>query len=161
MENALTIREVAIMSGLHRNTIRGYVKAGTLKATLIDKGTGRQRYLIGREDLYNCGIPRLLAHLGPLEVQERLNKAQAVDTGEPFQEIIRLNRDLLTAREELAGLRVQMPALQAAQVERDRIREERDRLAVKVEVTEAALEQARANAKWSWRRRMAKAGKSD
>ena len=159
MEDALTIREVAIVTGLHRNTIRNYVKAGTLKATLVDKGTGRQRYLIGREDLYTCGIPKVLSHLGPLEVQERLSQAQAKDTDDTFAEIIRLNRELLAAREELAGLRVQVPALQAAQVERDRIREDRDRLAVKIEVVEAALEEARANARWSWRRRMAKAAK--
>ena len=159
MEDALTIREVAIVTGLHRNTIRNYVKAGTLKATLVDKGTGRQRYLIGREDLYTCGIPKVLSHLGPLEVQERLSQAQAKDTDDTFAEIIRLNRELLAAREELAGLRVQVPALQAAQVERDRIREDRDRLAVKIEVVEAALEEARANARWSWRRRMVKAAK--
>ena len=152
MEDALTIREVAIVTGLHKNTIRSYVKAGTLKATLLEAGTGRQRYVIDRADLYNCGIPKVLSHLGPLEVQARLSQAQAKDTDNAFAEIMRLNRDLLAAREELAGLRVQVPALQAAQVERDR-------LAVKVEVTEAALAEARANAKWSWKRRMSKAAR--
>jgi excisionase family DNA binding protein len=159
MEDALTIREVAIVTGLHRNTIRNYVKAGTLKATLVDKGLGRQRYLIGREDLYTCGIPKVLSHLGPLEVQERLSQAQAKDTDDTFAEIMRLNRELLAAREELAGLRVRVPALQAAQVERDQIAQEKAALEVRAEVLEAALEQAQANAKWSWRRRMAKAAK--
>jgi hypothetical protein len=123
MDNALTIRDVAIMTGLHRNTIRNYVKAGRLKATLIDEGTGRQRYVIDREALYNCGIPKVLSHLGPLEVQERLNKSQAEYTDDTFGELIRLNRELLAAREELSGLRVQVPMLQAAQVERDSLRE--------------------------------------
>jgi len=159
VENALTIREVSIMSGLHRNTIRNYVKAGLLKATLIDEGTGRQRYIISREDLYNCGVPRLLAHLGPLEVQERLNKAQVQDTGETFREILRLNRDLLAATEELVGLRVQVPALKAAAEERDNLVEQKAALSAKLEVTEAALEIARQNARWSYRRRMSKAGK--
>jgi hypothetical protein len=159
MAEPLTIRDISVMTGLHRNTIRNHVKAGRLKATLLEEGTGRQRYVIDREDLYNCGIPSILAHLGPLEVQERLNKAEAKSAEDIFGEIIRLNRDLLAATAELAGLRVQVPALQAAQVERDRIREERDSLAVKVEIMEAALEQARANAKWSWRRRMVKAGR--
>jgi hypothetical protein len=166
MDNALTIRDVAIMTGLHRNTIRNYVKAGRLKATLIDEGTGRQRYVIDREALYNCGIPKVLSHLGPLEVQERLNKSQAEYTDDTFGELIRLNRELLAAREELSGLRVQVPMLQAAQVERDSLREERDRLAqeragleAKASVLEAALNEARADMKWSARRRMSKAGK--
>ena len=159
MAEPLTIRDIAIMTGLHRNTIRNHVKAGNLKATLLEAGTGRQRYIIDRADLYNCGIPSIIAHLGPTEVQGRLDKAQAEPHGDSLEEIIRLNRELLAAREELAGLRTQIPALQAAQEERDRVREERDRLAVKVEVMEAAIEEARANARWSWRRKMAKVDK--
>lgn len=159
MADALTIRAVSTMTGLHRNTIRNYVKAGKLKATLVDEGTGRQRYVIGREDLYNCGIPKLLAHLGPLEVQERLDKEQAGkdSAGRPVDtmgELIRLNRELLAAREELAGLRVQVPMLQAAQVERDQLAQEKAALDAKTTVLEAALVEARSNARWSWRRRM-------
>lgn len=88
-----------------------------------------------------------------LEVQERLDKEQAKNTDDTFGEIIRLNRELLAARE----VRYQVPALQAAQVERDTLREERDRLAQEKALIEVALEQARANAKWSWRRQMKKA----
>ena len=91
------------------------------------------------------------------------NRCHFIDT---FGEIIRLNRELLAAREELAGLRFQVPALQAAQEERDMLVqektalvEERAALTVKAEVLEVALDQARANAKWSYRRHMAKAAR--
>ena len=77
MKDHLTIREASIVTGLHRNTIRNYVKAGRLKANLIGEGTGKQKYIIEREDLYSCDIPRVLAHLGVLEVEGRLEKAQA------------------------------------------------------------------------------------
>jgi hypothetical protein len=154
MEDTLSIREAAIMTGLHRNTIRNYVKAGRLKATLIQEGKGKDRYVISRADLYTCGIPNIMAHLGTLEVESRLTQAQAEKSAgaDTYAEVMRLNRELLAAREELAGLRVQVPMLQAAQVERDA-------LAAKLDVLEVALDQARADMRWSARRRMSKAGK--
>lgn len=165
MEDTLTMREVAIMTGLHKNSVRNYVKAGRLKATMIQEGPGKDRYVIRRADLYDCGIPAVLAHLGPLEVRTRVEKAEAGRRGgiDAVGEIMRLNRELQSAVEELGGLRVQVPALVAAQVERDQLRADLDGLAqekaaleAKSAVLAAALEEARANARWSWRRRMAK-----
>lgn len=162
MRDHLTIRETAIVTGLHRNTIRNYVKAGRLKANLIGEGRGKQKYIIKREDLYNCNIPRVLAHLGPLEVEGRLQKAQAGKadtlTEDVIGENIRLNRELLAVTEELAGLRIQVPALQAAQVERDNLREDLDLARTNNAIIREKLEEAKANAKWGWRRRQAKAG---
>lgn len=169
MKDSLTIRETAIVTGLHRNTIRNYVKAGRLKASLIGEGRGKQKYIIRRDDLYNCGIPQVLAHLGFLEVEGRLEKAQVGKadtlTENVIGENIRLNRDLLAAREELATLRIQVPMLQAAQVERDSLREEEEKLKAervaidtRLEVTKVALEQAKENATWRYRRQLKRAG---
>jgi excisionase family DNA binding protein len=160
MKDNLTIREVAIVTGLHRNTIRNYVKAGRLKANLIGEGRGKQKYLIKKEDLYNCDIPRVLAHLGPLEVTGRLEMAQVKKadslTEEVIAETMRLNRELQAAREELGGLRVQVPMLQAAQVERDQLREDLDLERTYNGILREKLEEARGNARWTWRRKHAK-----
>jgi len=146
--------EVSKLTGLHKNTIRNYIKEGKLKAELSDSGKGKQTWVIEEADLYNCGIPYLLTRLGPQDTQQKLHKSSTAEFTDPdkyLAEITRLHNELTAANTELGILRFQVPVLQAAQ-------EERDRLAAKVEVTEAALAQAQANSKWSWRRRMAKAG---
>ena len=148
MEGSYTLREVATITGLHKNTISNYVKRGVLKAELVGEGTGKQKWVIRADDLYHCGVPAILAHLGPQEVEARLAQAEAGKTtssDEALSEIIRLSRELLVAREELAALRVQIPMLQAAQNE--------------LELTRGALEEARSNARWRWKRKMAKSSK--
>jgi hypothetical protein len=170
MEDTLTMRDVAIMTGLHKNTIRNYVKAGKLKATLIQEGKGKDRYLIRREDLYNCAIPNILAHLGPLEVRTRVEQAEAERRAlgvDAVGEIMRLNRELQNAVEELGGLRIQVPMLKAAQIERDQLaqeiaveRQNNAVLATKAADLKQALAEAQANMKWGARRRLQKASKA-
>ena len=51
--------------------------------------------------------------------------------------------------------------LQAAQVERDSLREDLDLERTNNAIIREKLEEAKANAKWGWRRRMAKKSDSD
>ena len=164
-----TITEAAALSGFSPNTLRAWVKAGTLKAEKVEGKYGAE-YRIRAYDLYHSGIEKLNRRLGPgmVEVRKAEADASALASSEKYlEELVRLSGELVEARTELGVLRFQVPRLEAAQVERDKIREERDSIAqekialeVKVQVIEAALEQARVNAKWSWRRRMAKTGKA-
>lgn len=181
MGDKLTMLEVARLTGLHKNTVRNYIQRGVLKAELVDEGLGKQAWVIDKDYLYNCGVPQILERLGPQDVEQRVHKQEASELSVPdkyIEELLRVTRELVSTQSELTGLRVQVPMLQAAQVERDHLKEEKEALAaelvsleaekksaeveieaerVKAQVLEQALAEARANAKWSWRRRMAKA----
>ena len=122
-----TLFEIAQMTGLHKNTIRNYVKSGQLKGKLEDNGAGKDTWLVDEKDLYNCGIPQIIGRLGPQDVEQRLQEKEVPQTQDfrvYAEEIMRLNRDLVSAKEELGMLRGQLPALQAAQAERDEMRQE-------------------------------------
>lgn len=69
----LTISEVAGMTDLHKNTIRNYVRRREIKATLIDNGIGKQKWVISKRDLLTSGIPELTARLDQDEIREILD----------------------------------------------------------------------------------------
>lgn len=185
MGNKLTMLDVARLTGLHKNTVRNYIQRGVLKAELKDEGLGKQAWVIDEDYLYNCGVPQILQRLGPQEAEQRVHKEDAAELRIPdryIEELLRVTRELTNAQSELSGMRVQVPMLQAAKEERDQLQEQREELAAqlaiaesgkaaaaaelegeraKAQVLEQALQEARANAKWTWRRRLAKEAKED
>lgn len=162
-----TIREISERTGLHRNTIYRYVKRGKLKGERVMRGGG-ETWLVSEHELYNSGIPKLNTLLGPQNVEARATQNEVAPFAVPdkyLAEITRVNRELTAANTELGILRSQIPALQAAQGERDSLREETERLQAerialdkRLEVTTAAMKQARDNATWRYRRRLKKIG---
>lgn len=101
MAESLTMAQVAALTGLHKNTIRKYVKLGDLKATLEDLGVGKQRWTIAKDQLYACGIPEITRHLDPQEVKEvsenkgeRIASEQMQSIHEQYKEISSLKREL-------------------------------------------------------------------
>jgi excisionase family DNA binding protein len=160
-EKYYTIKEAADLTTFSTNTIRKWIKQGLLKSEKVEGSFG-QEYRIRAHDLYHSGIEKLNRRLGPDMVEVRRVEAQAsmLESSEKYlTELTRLSSELIDARTELGVLRFQVPMLEAAQVERDSLREERDRLAQERAGLEAALNEARADMKWSARRRMSKAGK--
>lgn len=176
----LTIRDVSKLLGVHPNTIRNYIRRGQLQA---DKVTldGKETWVIGKNHLYSCGVPEILNKLGPQDVITRYNnvsKQPYVVPDKWLEEITRLvrineetNRELSEAVAEREILKYQVQkVLPAAQEERDQLKEEvgniknerdgirwtAEELRTKAELLEKALEEARANAKWTWKRRVAK-----
>ena len=100
MAESFTMAQVAALTGLHKNTIRKYVKLGDLKATLEDRGVGKQRWIIAKDQLYNCGIPEITRHLDPQKVKEdseskgeRIASEQMQSIHEQQKEIPNLNND--------------------------------------------------------------------
>jgi uncharacterized protein YydD (DUF2326 family) len=157
-EAQVTLTEVSKMTGLHKNTIRNYVKKGLLKAEKVEL-EGVMTWVIKREDLYNSGIPRLNSRLGPQEVDITMSRAETERHAVPekyLEEMSRLTRELLATTEEIAALRARVPALQAAQEERDKLREDLEVARLNNAVLKEKLTEAQANAKWSWRRRQKK-----
>lgn len=179
--NNLTIQEVANLVGMHPNTIRNYVKAGRLQATkiMIDNV---ETWVIERDHLYSCGVPKIMARLGPQDVDLRDTKLSTQPYVVPdkwLDEITRLSRENgellrnigeVTAENEIIRFKAEklLPAttqerdqlraqVEEVRGEREELRRKAEALATEVELKSAALEQAWANAKWSWRRRMKKA----
>lgn len=72
----LTISEVAGMTGLHKNTIRNYILRRELKATFIDNGRGKQKWVVSKKDLFTCGILEITARLDKDEIREMLDSEE-------------------------------------------------------------------------------------
>lgn len=179
--NTLTIREVATLLGVHQNTIRNYIRRGKLPAekNILE---GKETWVIKEDELYHCGIPQVLNKLGPQDVLTRYDKVslQPYVTPEKWlEEITRLSRENgelfrqiaeVTAEYEIVKYQAEK-LLPATTAERDQLRErveevggERDELKVnaevisrELEIIKASLEEARANARWGYRRRLKKA----
>ena len=101
LAESLTMAQVAALTGLHKNTIRKYVKLGDLKATMEDHGVGKQRWTIAKDQLYACGIPEITRHLDPQEVKEvseskgeRIASEQMQSIHEQYKEISNLKLEL-------------------------------------------------------------------
>jgi hypothetical protein len=158
--NKLTMLDVSRLTGLHKNTINNYRKRSLLKFELVGGGKGRQVWLIDQDSLYNCGVPQILHRLGPQDVQTRLDKQDAGELQGAevlIGENMRLNRELQVAVEELAGLRMQIPALEMARDERERLAKEKERLLEENANIAKELAEANAHLSWSYRRKLKKA----
>ncbi|MBU4174366.1 MAG: hypothetical protein KJ686_05620 [Actinobacteria bacterium] len=191
----LTIRDISILLGVHVNTVRNYIRRGTLTAEKI-MVNGHDTWVVNKDYLYNCGVPEILSKLGPQDVSTRHDNALTRPYKVPdkwLEELTRLNREnseinrqLSEANAEREIMRYKVERmLPAAEEERDRLKVDAEQAKREVEVVrgevkevkmdrektrivaeglgshmqllEQALEEARANAKWSWRRRQARA----
>lgn len=175
-ERTYTLSEIAALTGLHKNTVRNYLKKGILKATLQDRTSGGQTWVITEHNLYHSGNAKINRLLGPQETAARIERHQVAAAAVPdryIEELLRVTRELTAAQTELSLLQDQVPRLQAAATERDtlvkataqvqaeaeQIRKENNALDAKAQVLEAALVEARAEMRWTARRRLAKAAR--
>ena len=148
MGRQLTISEVAKLTGLHKNTIRNYIKDGKLKADLAGNKKGNQRLLIDEEYLYNCGIPNIVRRIGNQDAQEPsqiVDIPQDTDTSMLVEEYVRLTREHTAAMTELGILKTQIPALKAAEEEKIELSKENMELSRKVSELEMKSEELEAS----------------
>ena len=90
----LTTSKVAGMTGLHKNTIRNYIQRRELKATLIDNGVGKQKWVISKRDLFTCGISELTARLDQDEVRDVIDSEEQKELRKK-DELIQSKRELI------------------------------------------------------------------
>ena len=127
MARKYTLLEISNMTGIHKNTIQYYVTTEKLKADMGKNEDGKTVWLVDADDLYNSNIPRLIEGLGPQDVERRLEQKelpQSLDFNRWAEEIMRLNRELVAATEELGVLRGRLPALEAGQAEKEQMKQE-------------------------------------
>lgn len=170
-EKYYTIREIAELTGLHVNTVRGYVKAGRLPSIKV-RGKYGDEYRIREHDLYHSGIPSFNERLGPQMVEMRggMEEPGQIAMAEPSQvvgdtdrveeavDIKELIDRLEEANRKLGGYEQATLALREAQDEASRYRTkwldtEEDLMRVKRELSELRDELYSTKSSWYKRRK--------
>ncbi|MBU4174200.1 MAG: hypothetical protein KJ686_04765 [Actinobacteria bacterium] len=126
--NKYTFTQVSQMTGLHKNTIRNYYKKGLLTAHKEKRG-GIEVLVVLEEDLYHCGVPKILERLGPQQQPHNYhnNHDKVKDTvvtvgaGGSVDALLLMER-VEELNRKLGGYENATLALKAAQVERDEYR---------------------------------------
>ena len=158
-----TIKEAADLVGVHPNTIRRMVKAGTLQSEKV-QGQYGEEYRIAEHDLYHSGIPSLNQKLG----QGTATGEGGEGTSNTVANVTLDTRELLDRLQELSmkvgGYENATLALKEAREEKGEAQEERDeyrRKFLEAEESAVALKGVIADMKadmytpW-WRRRRSK-----
>ncbi|MBU4174361.1 MAG: hypothetical protein KJ625_07900 [Actinobacteria bacterium] len=78
MGNKLTLIEVSMLTDLHTNTLRKYLKTGELKGKKVEDKTGRPVWVVDEDDLYGCEAPTIINTLSPKKARRHQSYSERI-----------------------------------------------------------------------------------